>query len=88
MKYCSTCNQKFDDTLSFCPTDGFVDPHSVMTGFMLKAMERGVRLMRETDVTGIATESDASVPLRTCTCVPGLPSTAYGTTAATCPLVV
>ena len=45
-----------DDILggSFCATDGFVDPHSVMTGFMLKAMERGVRLMRDTDVTGIS----------------------------------
>jgi sarcosine oxidase subunit beta len=41
---------------SFCATDGFVDPHSVMTGFMLKAAERGVRLMRDTDVTGIAVD--------------------------------
>src|SRR6266540_1091140 len=24
MKYCSACNEKFDDTLSFCPTDGEV----------------------------------------------------------------
>jgi eukaryotic-like serine/threonine-protein kinase len=24
MKYCSTCNEKFDDSLSFCPTDGEV----------------------------------------------------------------
>jgi sarcosine oxidase, subunit beta len=48
-----------DDILggSFCPTDGFVDPHSVMTGFMLKAMERGVQLMRDTDVTGIRTDA-------------------------------
>ena len=38
---------------SFCATDGFVDPHSVMTGFMLKAMERGVQLLRDTEVTGI-----------------------------------
>src|SRR5580700_11115505 len=29
---------------SFCPTDGFVDPASVMNGFMRKAMERGVEL--------------------------------------------
>ncbi len=29
---------------SFCATDGFVDPYSVMTGFMQKAMERGVEL--------------------------------------------
>jgi len=38
---------------SFCPTDGFVDPHSVMTGFTLKAVERGARLLREAEVTGI-----------------------------------
>jgi sarcosine oxidase, subunit beta len=38
---------------SFCATDGFVDPYSVMTGFMLKAAERGVQLLRETEVTGI-----------------------------------
>ncbi len=38
---------------SFCATDGFVDPYSVMTGFMLKAMERGVQLLRDTNVTGI-----------------------------------
>ncbi len=42
---------------SFCATDGFVDPHSVMTGFMLKAMERGVQLMRDTEVTGIRTDA-------------------------------
>src|SRR5438309_11514299 len=37
MKYCSTCNQKFEDTLSFCPTDGEVleeDP-SAMIGNVL-----------------------------------------------------
>jgi sarcosine oxidase subunit beta len=38
---------------TFCPTDGFVDPHSVMMGFMLKARERGVRLWLDTQVTGI-----------------------------------
>jgi serine/threonine-protein kinase len=37
MKYCTTCNQKFDDSLSFCPTDGEVleeDP-SAMIGNVL-----------------------------------------------------
>jgi serine/threonine-protein kinase len=37
MKYCSTCNEKFDDSLSFCPTDGEVleeDP-SALTGKVL-----------------------------------------------------
>ena len=48
-----------DDILggSFCATDGFVDPYSVMTGFTRKAMERGVRLMRDTSVTGIAVDA-------------------------------
>ena len=49
-----------DDILggTFCPTDGFVDPHSVMMGFMLNARERGVRLWLETQVTGIEVEND------------------------------
>jgi sarcosine oxidase subunit beta len=49
-----------DDILggTFCPTDGFVDPHSVMMGFMLNARERGVRLWLETQVTGIEVEKD------------------------------
>ena len=42
---------------TYCPTDGFVDPHSVMMGFMLKAREHGVRLWLDTAVTGIETES-------------------------------
>jgi glycine/D-amino acid oxidase-like deaminating enzyme len=46
---------RHDDIIggSFCATDGFVDPYSVMTGFMQKALERGVELMRETEATGI-----------------------------------
>ncbi len=39
---------------TFCQTDGFVDPHSVMMGFMLKARERGVRLWLDTAVPVIA----------------------------------
>lgn len=48
---------RVDDILggTFCPTDGFVDPHSVMMGFMLNARERGVRLWLDTEVTGIET---------------------------------
>ena len=42
---------------TFCPTDGFVDPHSVMMGFMLNAREKGVRLWLNTEVTGIEVES-------------------------------
>jgi sarcosine oxidase subunit beta len=49
---------RHDDLIggSFCSTDGFVDPHSVMTGFMLKAMERGVQLLREAEVTAITAD--------------------------------
>jgi sarcosine oxidase subunit beta len=51
---------RVDDIIggTFCPTDGFVDPHSVMMGFMLKARERGARLWLDTQVTGIETEPD------------------------------
>jgi sarcosine oxidase subunit beta len=49
-----------DDILggTFCPTDGFVDPHSVMMGFMLNARERGARLWLDTQVTGIEVENE------------------------------
>jgi sarcosine oxidase subunit beta len=48
-----------DDILggTFCPTDGFVDPHSVMMGFMLNAREKGVRLWLDTTVSGIEVEN-------------------------------
>ncbi len=38
---------------SFCPTDGFVDPYSVMVGFTTRACEKGATLWRSTEVTGI-----------------------------------
>jgi sarcosine oxidase subunit beta len=49
---------RVDDIIggTFCQTDGFVDPHSVMMGFMLKARERGARLWLDTAVTGIEVE--------------------------------
>jgi len=45
-----------DDVLggSFCPTDGFVDPYSVMVGFTTRACEQGAILWRSTEVTAIA----------------------------------
>ncbi|HLI62720.1 MAG TPA: FAD-binding oxidoreductase [Terriglobales bacterium] len=44
-----------DDVLggSFCPTDGFVDPYSVMVGFTTRACEQGATLWRSTQVTAI-----------------------------------
>jgi sarcosine oxidase subunit beta len=46
---------KADDVLggSFCPTDGFVDPHSAMSGFMMAASARGARLWKAAAVTAI-----------------------------------
>jgi sarcosine oxidase subunit beta len=38
---------------SFCTTDGFVDPYSVMNGFMQSACEKGARLLKEAEVTAI-----------------------------------
>ncbi len=58
---------KADDILggTFCPTDGFVDPHSVMMGFMLNARERGVRLWLDTKVTGINLRDDRVIGVET-----------------------
>jgi sarcosine oxidase, subunit beta len=49
-----------DDILggSFCPTDGFVDPYSVMNGFMAAAVDHGATLWKKAEVTGI--EKDKS----------------------------
>jgi sarcosine oxidase, subunit beta len=38
---------------SFCSTDGFVDPYSAMNGFMGWAADRGAKLWKNTQVTGI-----------------------------------
>jgi len=43
---------------SFCPTDGFVDPYSVLRGFSARARERGVQVWLNTEVTGIEVEQD------------------------------
>jgi sarcosine oxidase subunit beta len=41
---------------SFCPTDGFIAPLKVLEGFTQRAVERGVRVWTETEVTGIEVE--------------------------------
>jgi sarcosine oxidase, subunit beta len=38
---------------NFCPSDGFVDPYSVMVGFAQRAKERGARVLLDTAVSGI-----------------------------------
>ena len=42
---------------SFCSTDGFVDPYSVMTGFTLRAIDQGARLVRDAEVTGLTLDA-------------------------------
>ena len=56
-----------DDILggSFCPTDGFVDPYSVMVGFTTRACEHGAALWRSTEVTGISVEDGAITGVET-----------------------
>ena len=50
---------------SFCATDGFVDPYSVMKGFMAAAAERGAKLWRGAEVTGIDVDERGVAGVRT-----------------------
>jgi len=50
---------------SFCATDGFVDPYSVMKGFMAAATERGATLWRGVEVTGIDLDARGVAGVRT-----------------------
>lgn len=56
-----------DDILggTFCSTDGFVDPYSVMSGYTVRAVDRGVRLLRNTEVTGILRDAQGIAGVRT-----------------------
>lgn len=56
-----------DDILggSFCSTDGFVDPYSVMNGFMASAAEHGATLWKKTEVTAIARDAGGAFTLAT-----------------------
>jgi sarcosine oxidase subunit beta len=56
-----------DDILggSFCPTDGFVDPYSVMTGFTACAAEHGAKVWRSTEVTAIQRDANGITGVET-----------------------
>jgi sarcosine oxidase subunit beta len=56
-----------DDILggSFCSTDGFVDPYSVMNGFMASATEYGATLWKKTEVTGITSDRHGAFSVET-----------------------
>jgi sarcosine oxidase subunit beta len=50
---------------SFCPTDGFVDPYSVMNGFAARAVERGTRIAKGVEVTSILRDDSGVVGVET-----------------------
>jgi sarcosine oxidase, subunit beta len=65
-----------DDVLggAFCPSDGFVDPYSAMTGFTHAATAAGARVLRSAEVTAVniaagrvcgvrSTKEDVSTPV-------------------------
>ena len=56
-----------DDVLggSFCSTDGFVDPYSVMNGFTASAVEHGATLWKKTEVTGISRNGQNAFKIET-----------------------
>jgi sarcosine oxidase subunit beta len=58
---------RMDDVVggSFCQTDGFIEPLSVVRGFTERACERGARVWLDTEVTGIETERGEVCGLRT-----------------------
>jgi sarcosine oxidase subunit beta len=50
---------------SFCSTDGFVDPYSVMNGFAARAVERGARVEKGMEVTAILRDDSGVVGVET-----------------------
>ena len=56
-----------DDVLggNFCPTDGFVDPYSVLRGFSLRARACGVQFWLDTEVTGVEVKGGRVAGVRT-----------------------
>ena len=56
-----------DDLLAavYSPQDGYADPHTVVQGYATKARERGVKILEQTEVTGIRVEGDRVVGVNT-----------------------
>lgn len=50
---------------SYCPTDGFIDPLAVMSGFTKVATDRGARVLHNVHVTGIKTEGRKAIAVET-----------------------
>jgi sarcosine oxidase, subunit beta len=56
-----------DDLLAavYSPRDGYADPHTVVQGYVTKAREYGVKILEQTEVTGIRLEGDRVVGVET-----------------------
>ena len=72
---------------SFCSTDGFVDPYSVMIGFSLRACDQGAQVVCGAEVTGIETDgkgiqavrsAQGAIATRTVVCAAGAWSAQVG----------
>ncbi len=50
---------------TYCPTDGYADPHSVVQGFAHAARSLGVRIYQETEVVGIKAKGGRVVGVST-----------------------
>jgi len=49
----------------YSPQDGYADPHTVVQGYATQARERGVKIVQQTEVTGIRLEGDHVVGMDT-----------------------
>ena len=58
---------RVDDLLAavYSPQDGYADPHTVVQGYATRARECGVRILEQTEVTGIRLEGDRVVGIDT-----------------------
>jgi sarcosine oxidase subunit beta len=72
---------------TFCSTDGFVDPYSVMTGFTLRAADHGAKVFCGSMVTGVkcdakgisaVTSTQGTIATRTLVCAAGAWSAEIG----------
>src|SRR5215468_8652279 len=50
---------------AYCPTDGFVDPYGVMTGFAKRAKELGARIWLNATLTGVNVENGVVTGVQT-----------------------
>jgi sarcosine oxidase subunit beta len=72
---------------TFCSTDGFVDPYSVMTGFTLRAIDHGAQVLLNAVVTSVecdakgvsaVTSTQGAIATRTVVCAAGAWSAEIG----------